>query len=76
MFWALTKRGLSFEHELDITARAVLYMVGCCLQNKRTIMIGVDCHGFTPVVGRALGNGLVVCEVPKEAKMEANGGPN
>ena len=75
MFSALTKRGLSFEHELDITARTVLCMVGCCLQNQRTIMIGVDGHGFTPIVGRALGNELLVCEVPKEAKMEASGGP-
>ena len=38
-------------------------------------MIGVDCHGFTPIVGRALGTELVVCGVPKEAKMEPGGGP-
>ena len=38
-------------------------------------MIGVDCHGFTPIVGRALGTELVVCGVPKEAKMEPSGGP-
>ena len=38
-------------------------------------LIGVDCHGFTPIVGRALGTELVVCGVPKEAKMEPSGGP-
>ena len=38
-------------------------------------MIGVDCHGFTPIVGRALGTKLVVCGGPKEEKMESSGVP-
>ena len=36
--------------------------------------MGVDCHGFTPIVGRALGTELVVCGGPKEAKIEPSGG--
>ena len=38
-------------------------------------LIGVDCHGFTPIVGRALGTELVVCGGPKGAKMESSGVP-
>ena len=38
-------------------------------------MIGVDCHGFIPIVGRALGTELVVRGRSKEAKMEPSGGP-
>ena len=37
-------------------------------------MIGVDCHAFTPIVGRALGTELVVCGGVKEAKMEPSRG--
>ena len=36
-------------------------------------LIGVDCHGFTPIVGRAPGTELGACGVPKETKMEASG---
>ena len=38
-------------------------------------LIGVDRHGFTPIVGRASGTELVVCEGPKEPKMEPSVGP-
>ena len=33
----------------------------------------MNCHGFTPIVGRASGTELVVCGAPKEAKMETDG---
>ena len=32
--------------------------------------IGVDCHGFTPIVGRALGIILASFGSPKEAQIE------
>ena len=38
-------------------------------------LIGVDCHGFTPIVGTALLSELVGCGGPKVAKMEPSGGP-
>ena len=38
-------------------------------------LIGVDWHGFTPIVGSALGTELVEGGVPKEDKVEPSGGP-
>ena len=38
-------------------------------------MIGVDCHGFPPIVGRALGTEAVAGGAPKEAQMELSGNP-
>ena len=38
-------------------------------------LIGVECHGSTPIVGRTLGTELGACGGPKAAKMEPSRGP-